>query len=240
MFLWTWFLWEKNVCQSSAYDSINLLKYNETGNQIINPPIKNINYERLKNYQKHSVLSGLWRKSSFPLCFLSVSHISRSKFHIMIGVNVQYFWCATNPFTDRPFLNTLPFYIRSASPPVPNSVPRSLEVKRKKINAESWLIRKNAFNLRTETLNAENVTVSCRCRLWRRGRLCASSRGRRRTTWWPRRRCEARRRWRRKKRDRLEPLTPPMANPDPNELPRTAGSSMRRTWRGGEGNVKAF
>ena len=108
-------------------------------------------------------MSGLWRKSSFPFCFLSVSHISRSKFHIMIGVNVQYFWCATNPFTDRPFLNALPFYIKSASPPVPNSVPRSLEVKRKKINAESWLIRKNAFNLRTETLNAENVTVSCRC-----------------------------------------------------------------------------
>ena len=99
-------------------------------------------YAQLKNFKKYSVRPRLRRKSPFPFCFLSVSHISRSKFHIMIGVNVQYFWCATNPFTDRPFLNTLPFYIRSASPPVPKSVPRSLEVKRKKKYAESWLIRK--------------------------------------------------------------------------------------------------
>ena len=122
-------------------------------------------YAQLKNFKKYSVRPRLRRKSPFPFCFLSVSHISRSKFHIMIEVNVQYFWCATNPFTDRPFLNALPFYIKSASPPVPNSVPRSLEVKRKKKYVESWLIRINLLNLSTKTLNAENVTYSCRCLL---------------------------------------------------------------------------
>ena len=116
----------------------------------------------LKIVKKYSVRPWLWRKSSFPFGFLPVNHFTLSKFHVTITLNERYFCCETDPCTDRPFLNVLPFYIQSATPHDPVSFPRPLLVKRKNKYAESWLIRINSFNLTSKILNAEKVTVSCR------------------------------------------------------------------------------